>query len=172
MEYGAFPVSAAYGKSPPARKPVVRPRQWSCPGLDAMMSGGLCLWSQSRTAAMTDARRLTLTILLGLAAIAAVPAEAAMAQARSADAENRRVRVHNQTGWTLTALQAADPRTGTFGADLLARTPLEAGQSRPLLIDDGAGTCVFTLRASFTNGQTLERPGVNVCRIADWYLTR
>ncbi len=172
MECGAFPVSAAYGKSPPARKPVVRPRQWACQGLDAMMTGGLCLWSQSRTAAMTDARRLTLTILLGLAALAAMPVDAARAQTRSADAENRRVRVHNQTGWTLTALQAADPRTGVFGPDLLARTPLEAGQSRPLLIDDGAGTCVFTLRASFANGQSRERPGVNVCRIADWYLTR
>lgn len=111
-------------------------------------------------------------VLAAACAILSVLATAAEAQsqARSTDAENRRIRVHNQTGLEVRSLSAADAG-GIFGPDLLGQ-PLEAGQSRPVLVDSGAGACVFTLRAVLSNGQTLDRAGVNVCRIADWYLTR
>ena len=109
-------------------------------------------------------------ILTVTAASAAIGGQA-LAQTRSSDAENRRVRVHNQTGVAVRSLSVAEAG-GNFGPDLLAGEPLEPGRSRPLTMDAGNGACRFTIRAVLTNGQTLDRPGVDVCRIADWYLTR
>ena len=96
----------------------------------------------------------------------------AVAEGQSRDNQNRRVRVHNQTGVALQALHAADVRTGTFGPDLLGGSPVATGASLPVTIDDGAGGCLYDLRAELAGGQTLLRENINVCRIADYYLTR
>lgn len=96
----------------------------------------------------------------------------AEAASQSRDGQNRRVRVHNQTGLVLQSLQAADVRTGDFGSDLLGGGPIPTGDSRPVLIDDGANGCLYDLKATLGGGQTLLRENVNVCRIADYYLTR
>ena len=93
-------------------------------------------------------------------------------EGQSRDGQNRRVRVHNQTGVVLQKLQAADVRTGNFGADLLGGTPVASGASVPVTIDDGAGGCLYDLRAELAGGQILLRENINVCRIADYYLTR
>lgn len=103
---------------------------------------------------------------LGLAGAAPTP------QGQSRDGQNRHVRIHNQTGVALQKLQAADVRTGNFGADLLAGTPVASGASAPVTIDDGAGGCLYDLRAELAGGQVLVRENINVCRIADYYLTR
>ncbi len=104
--------------------------------------------------------------VVGLVSAAPTPQE------RSNDGQNRRVRIHNQTGAVLQKLEAADVRTATFGADLLAGTPIAAGASAPVTIDDGAGGCLYDLRAQLAGGETLLRENINVCRIADYYLTR
>ena len=106
---------------------------------------------------------------LGLAGMADAGAHAA---GQSNDGQNRRVRIHNQTGAALQKLQAADVRTGTFGADLLGGAPVAAGASTPVTIDDGSGGCLYDLRAELAGGQILLRENINVCRIADYYLTR
>lgn len=112
---------------------------------------------------------------LVVAAVAAVSL-GAMAftgvEGQSRDGQNRRVRVHNQTGVVLQRLQAADVRTGEFGADLLGGNAVAAGASAPVMIDDGKGGCLYDLRAELAGGQTLVRENINVCRIADYYLTR
>lgn len=94
------------------------------------------------------------------------------AATQSRDGQNRRVRIHNQTGLVLQSLQAADVRTGEFKPDLLGGMPIPTGESRPILIDDGANGCLYDLRAGLAGGQTLLRENLNVCRIADYYLTR
>jgi hypothetical protein len=119
------------------------------------------------------ARRHLTIALMAVALGAAGLADAAPApEGQSRDGQNRRVRVHNQTGVVLQKLQAADVRTGTFGADLLAGTPVASGASVPVTIDDGAGACLYDLRAELAGGQVLLRENINVCRIADYYLTR
>lgn len=121
---------------------------------------------------MLARRSLTVALMavsLGLAGLAdAAPSP----EGQSRDGQNRRVRIHNQTGVALQKLQAADVRTGNFGADLLAGTPVASGASVPLTIDDGAGGCLYDLRAELAGGQVLLRENINVCRIADYYLTR
>ena len=121
---------------------------------------------------MIARRPLTAALIAVSIGLAGFAAAAPAFEGQSRDGQNRRVRVHNQTGVVLQKLQAADVRTGTFGSDLLGGTPVATGASVPVTIDDGAGGCLYDLRAELAGGQTLLRENVNVCRIADYYLTR
>ncbi len=116
---------------------------------------------------MTLMKTLAVVSALGLLASGGV-----QAAVQSSDGLNRRVRVHNQTGLTLQRLQSADVRTGEYAPDLLGGAPVESGASRPIVIDAGTNVCLFDLRAELSSGQVLVRENVNVCRIADYYLTR
>ncbi len=89
---------------------------------------------------------------------------------QSNDAYNREVRIHNQTGWSMTYLYASSG--GDWSGDLLGSGTLSPGQSVVVRIDDGSGACRYSLRAEFDNGQSLQRNGVNACQVADYYFTR
>ena len=102
--------------------------------------------------------------------IAADKTSATTAQSR--DGLNRRVRVHNQTGWTMTHFYASDSRIDDWQEDMLGSEVLAAGASVMMNIDDGSGACLYDFKARFANGQELTRFGVNVCEIADYYYTR
>ena len=130
------------------------------------------------------ARTALIAGALGLTTIAAAPATAEAPVAakpettsvtfvvQSRDGYNRRVRIHNQTGWTMTHFYASDARVSSWQEDILGRSVLAAGRSLMVNIDDGSGACIFDFRARFANGQYLERYQVNVCQIADYYYTR
>ena len=91
---------------------------------------------------------------------------------QSRDNYNRDIRVHNQTGWTMTYFYAAGSGTDDWGADLLGSGTLEPGDSVVVTADDGTGACRFDFRAEFDNGESLQRTGINVCQVADYYFTR
>lgn len=92
--------------------------------------------------------------------------------AQSRDGQNRRVRIHNTTGWTMLRFYASDSRITSWQEDMLGRGTLPTGRSVLMNIDDGSGACLYDFRAEFTNGQVLTRYNVNVCRIADYYYRR
>lgn len=98
------------------------------------------------------------------------PAPVRVAIRQSNDAYNRDVRIHNQTGWSMTYLYASSG--GEWSDDLLGSGTLSPGQSVVVTIDDGSGACRYSLRAEFDNGQTLQRSGINACQVADYYFTR
>ena len=102
--------------------------------------------------------------------IAAEPAAIILVQSR--DGQNRRVRIHNQTGWTMTHFYASDSRVDDWQEDMLGSSVLGAGSSITMNIDDGSGACLYDFKARFTNGQELTRMRINVCEIADYYYTR
>jgi len=91
---------------------------------------------------------------------------------QSQDSYNRDVRVHNQTGWTMTYFYAARSGTDAWGGDLLGSSTLAPGDSLVLTIDDGSGACRYDFRAGFDNGEALRRTAINVCQVADYYFTR
>ncbi|CAN5220409.1 hypothetical protein BH10PSE1_BH10PSE1_11750 [soil metagenome] len=91
---------------------------------------------------------------------------------QSHDGMNRRVRIHNQTGWTLVRFQTADARSRAWQDGVLEARTIATGASWVATIDDGSGACVYVFRAEFSNGQALERAAINVCEIADYYYTR
>lgn len=92
--------------------------------------------------------------------------------AQTGDGYNRRVRIHNRTGWTMLRFYASDSRTDDWEEDILGADTLTTGRSLMINIDDGSGACVYDFKAEFTNGETLTRYRINVCQIADYYYTR
>jgi hypothetical protein len=104
--------------------------------------------------------------------VVAVERTAVSAPAQSRDGLNRRVRIHNNTGWTMLRFYASDSRVTSWQEDMLGRGTLAAGRSIMMNIDDGSGACLYDFKAEFTNGQVLTRFNVNVCQIADYYYTR
>lgn len=126
----------------------------------------------------TVARAALIAAALGTASIATAAEPLIAAEKvttitiQSRDGLNRRVRIHNQTGWTMTHFYASDSRVNSWQEDMLGRSVLSAGRSVMMNIDDGSGACLYDFKARFTNGQELTRFGVNVCQIADYYYTR
>ena len=126
----------------------------------------------------TIARAALIVAALGTASVAtaepvvAAGKTAASAPAQSRDGLNRRVRIHNNTGWTMLRFYASDSRVTDWEEDMLGRGTLAAGNSIMMNIDDGSGACLYDFKAEFTNGQVLTRYNVNVCQIADYYYTR
>jgi hypothetical protein len=96
---------------------------------------------------------------------------AAQSPSRSADANDRSVRIHNQTGWDIQRLEATQPGAKAWRPQALRRPVLPNGDSVAITIDDGSGACLYDLRAEFTNGQVRVRSRVNVCAISDFYYT-
>ena len=114
---------------------------------------------------------------LGAMAFAPAPAAPAVGEKTavihvSRDGYNRRVRIHNQTGWTMLRFYASDSRKSSWEEDILGSSVLGNGRSVTINVDDGSGACVYDFKAEFTNGQVLTRMNVNVCQIADYYYTR
>lgn len=102
----------------------------------------------------------------------AVTAATASAPIQSRDGRNRRVRIHNNTGWTMLRFFASNTSRSDWEEDILGDDVLANNASIVMNIDDGTGACLFDFKAEFTNGQNLIRNNVNVCEIADYYYTR
>lgn len=81
---------------------------------------------------------------------------------------NRVVDITNSTGSTMTRFYASNTNENTWGPDQLGTSVLRSGQYITLDFDDGTGACMFDFKASFTNGQTLIRRGVNVCAVSSY----
>ncbi len=127
---------------------------------------------------MTIARAALIAAALGTVSTAAAEPviagdkAAVSAPVQSRDGQNRRVRIHNNTGWTMLRFYASDSRVDDWEEDMLGRDVLAAGSSIMMNIDDGSGACLYDFKAEFTNGEVLTRFNVNVCQIADYYYTR
>jgi hypothetical protein len=102
----------------------------------------------------------------------AVTAASASAPVQSRDGRNRRVRIHNSTGWTMLRFYASNTSRSDWEEDILGDDVLANNASIVMNIDDGTGACLFDFKAEFTNGQELIRNNVNVCEIADDHYTR
>ena len=60
-------------------------------------------------------------------------------------------------------------RTG--GSDVMGSSTLPTGSSMRLNFDNKFGYCEFDFRAEFSDGSALQKNGVNVCEIGDYYYT-
>jgi hypothetical protein len=83
--------------------------------------------------------------------------------AGAAWAEDRRVRIVNRTGVTMTEFYASRVSTEDWEEDILGVDVLENGQSATVNIDDGTGACRFDFKAVFDDGDVVEREDINVC---------
>jgi hypothetical protein len=96
--------------------------------------------------------------------VAALTAALAFA-AVSAAAEDRRVEIVNDTGFTMTHFYGSNKKSDSWEEDILGDDVLPSGSSVVINFDDGTGYCVFDFRAVFEDGDELVDREVNVCEI-------
>jgi hypothetical protein len=87
----------------------------------------------------------------------------AIATALPATALDRRVRIINNTGFTIVEFYGSNTGSDTWEEDILGSDVLPSGSSVVINFDDATGYCMFDFRAVFDDGDVLERGGVNVC---------
>jgi hypothetical protein len=86
----------------------------------------------------------------------------------SVEAQDRRVRVVNNTSQTMVKLQASNIGTNSWEEDILGSGVLASGRQITVNLDDRSGYCVFDLKATFRSGATAIRRRVNICQVGVW----
>ena len=106
----------------------------------------------------------------GLAALGAAVVLSSFASA-PAVAQDRRVRIINDTRHTMVRFYASNSSRTSWEEDILGQRVLPAGQSVVINIDDGSGACLYDFKAVFDDGDVLTRGQVNVCQISEYRYT-
>lgn len=88
-----------------------------------------------------------------------------LAAAHPAAAADRRVRIVNDTGFTMVEFYGSNKGSQSWEEDILGTDVLEDGQSVVVNFDDASGYCKFDFRAVFNDGDEVVETGVNVCEI-------
>ena len=86
-----------------------------------------------------------------------------------ASAQDRNVRIHNDTGVTLYRFYSTNSGSTKWGGDVMGSSTLPSGSATNLNFDNRFGYCEFDFRAIFEDGSELQRAKVNVCEIGDYY---
>lgn len=97
---------------------------------------------------------------------AAVMALSVISATTEAVAQDRRVTIINNTGYTIVRFYASNRDAATWEEDIWGNDVLPSGSSFRVNFDDGTGYCIFDFRAEFDDGEVLEKRGVNVCEIS------
>lgn len=88
--------------------------------------------------------------------------------AAPAVAQDRRVRIINDTRHTMVQFYASNSSRTNWEEDILGQRVLPPGQSVMINIDDGSGACLFDFKAVFNDGDVLVRNQINVCQISQY----
>ncbi len=81
------------------------------------------------------------------------------------------VRFTNGAKTAITAIYVAPSGSKDMSDDLLGKQTANAGKTVTLKIRDPQGGCVFDIQLLMTNGDTVDRKGVNVCQSAEYAFT-
>jgi hypothetical protein len=88
-----------------------------------------------------------------------------------AHAEDRHVRIINETRNDIHEFYASNVGADDWEEDILGADVLPSGDSLVINIDDGTGYCKFDFRAVFDDGTDLVKHNVNVCEIDSFRYT-
>lgn len=91
--------------------------------------------------------------------------------APTADGRDRRVRINNQSGQTVTLVKGSPVSHNEWGRDRIPTTTLGNGQSIIVDFNDNNGECSYDLQATLQDGTERAQAGVNICQITDWTIT-
>ncbi len=83
-------------------------------------------------------------------------------------AQDRQVRIHNNTGAPLYRFQSTNSGAEFWGKDVRGASTLPPGAAVMLDFDNAHGDCAFDFRAVSAGGQDLTRDRVNVCEVSDY----
>ncbi len=82
-----------------------------------------------------------------------------------ASADDHRVTISNNTGFTMVGFYASHSGANAWQSNLLGNNALPTGQSVKLSLNGGANDCVFDFKAVFDDGDEVESDDNNVCEM-------
>ena len=108
-------------------------------------------------------KRLFLTAILGAAGC--------LAAGHSAQAQDRRIWLVNQSSRTIEKFHASNINRRGWEEDILGNKVLRPGQRIRINLDDRSGQYRFDFLTVMTNGTKIEKRGVDVCRVETYRIT-
>jgi hypothetical protein len=85
--------------------------------------------------------------------------------ASTVSALDRRVRIVNETGYTIVRFYGSNKGSDSWEEDILGSDVLPSGSSVNINFDDGSGYCKFDFKAVFDDGDVLVKKNINICKI-------
>lgn len=99
------------------------------------------------------------------------PAVAPAGPSAAPAAQDRRIRVNNNSGQTITLIKGSASNDNDWGQDRIPSGVLQTGNSVIIDFNDGNGECVYDLRATMIDGTERVQRAVNICTVVDWVVT-
>ncbi len=106
---------------------------------------------------------------VGLAAVAfSALFLANSAEAQCRDGKNRRIKVINDTTFSMREIYGSNVGADTWQEDVLGNKVLGPGQTVTVNFDDGTCYCTFDLKVVFSDDTKTIRHSFNVCTETSW----
>ncbi len=86
-------------------------------------------------------------------------------------AEDRRVRIINETKHTMMRFYASSIGKTSWEEDILGQGTLAPGASVVINIDDGSGYCLYDFKGVFDDGDEVIQNRIDVCKIESFRFT-
>tara|TARA_R110002073_G_scaffold23938_1_gene81204 strand:- start:577 stop:927 length:351 start_codon:yes stop_codon:yes gene_type:complete len=86
--------------------------------------------------------------------------------AAPSQAEDRRVRIINETSVTLVEFYASNVGTNDWEEDILGYDVLSSGDNVIINIDDGTGYCLYDFKGVFADGDVIVDERIDVCEVS------
>jgi len=90
------------------------------------------------------------------------------AEAQCRDGKNRRIKIINDTSYSLRELYGSNVGADSWQEDVLGRKVLGPGNTVTVNFDDGTCYCSFDLKAVFSDDTSTIRRSFNVCTETAW----
>jgi hypothetical protein len=91
--------------------------------------------------------------------------------ATDAAAQDRRIRLINESSMTIREFYASNVNRRGWEEDILGRRQIPPGRSMVINLDDGSGHCRFDFKTVMSNGRSIEKRNVDVCRLETYRIT-
>ena len=88
-----------------------------------------------------------------------------------ASAEDRRVKLINESSMTIVEFHASNVGRSGFEEDILGKRVVGPGQSIVINLDDGSGYCKFDFLTVMRTGQKIVKRNIDVCQISTYRIT-
>jgi len=110
-------------------------------------------------------RKIVNSSLLGAVVLGAamVPASA---EASCQDGTSRKIRMVNNTSYTIRRMYGSNQGTTSWQEDVLGENVLSPGQSVIVNWDDDTCSCMYDFRVVYSDGDQSVKNGVNVCAVS------
>lgn len=85
-----------------------------------------------------------------------------------AAAQNRVVKIVNNTGYTIVEFYGSNKGTTSWEEDILGYDVMGPYSALNINFDDGTGYCIFDFKAVFNDGDVIVSNGINICEIPEF----